>query len=60
MTNSTKGMNNTRARQKMKERMLHCSQKEQNNHWDVNQVVIWYARHGSKSLYKRAVNLLTC
>jgi hypothetical protein len=56
MANGTKGLNNTRARQKMKEGILHCSQKEQNNHWDVNQVVIWYVRHSSKSRYKRAVN----
>jgi len=49
MANSTKGLKITRARQKMNEGMLNYSQKGQNYHWDVNQVVIWYVRHNSKS-----------
>ena len=57
MASSTKGLKITRAIQKVNEGMLNCSEKAQNYHWNVNQVLIWYVGQNSNSrLKKRCVN----
>jgi hypothetical protein len=57
MANSTKGLKIAGAREKVKEGMFNCNQKAQ-MYWDVNQAVIWYVCHNSKSSYERVVNFL--